>query len=280
MKFLKPIFWLIFMNVAVMGSLTLFIFILGLFGIHINQSTTFGLLIVSAVIGISSAIISLFLSRWIAKKNFGIQLVDKNDQLYKIVEELAQKANIPMPEVGIFNGPANAFATGPNKNHSLVAVSTELLRNFNEDEIKGVLAHEIGHIKNGDMITMTILEAILNTFVYFFAEIIASLIADKEERFKHFILSIGFQIVFGLFASMIAMWFSRHREYKADESSVILNGKNGLKNALYKLSQIGQPLPAKEKAFGIFGFGAGLTKLFASHPSIEKRIKHIEEFNS
>ena len=277
MRFFKPLMFFILGNIAIMLSLSLLLFVLKLFGININSNTTIGLLILSAIIGSSSAIIGLLISKWSAKKTFHIETInDKNHFLYKMVKELANKANIPMPEVGIYEGPANAFATGPSKKNALIAVSTQLLYNLNEEELKGVLAHEIGHIKNGDMVSMTILEAILNTFVYFFAELITKTITEENEVIKRFLINAILQIVLGLFASLLAMWFSRYREYKADEASVFLNGKEGIKNALLKLSQIGQPLPAKQRAFGIIGFVEGLKELFRTHPPIEKRIRHIE----
>lgn len=279
MKLLKPLIFFILGNITIMLSISLLLFILKFFGININTNNILGLLILSAIIGSSSAVIGLLISKWMAKKYFGIELVNEEHPLYKIVNELVKKANIPMPEVGIYNGPANAFATGSSKKNSLIAVSTQLLNNLNENELKGVLAHEIGHIKNGDMITMTILEAILNTFVYFFAELITRAITQENERIKRFLINIALQITLGLFVSLLAMWFSRHREYKADEASALLNGKEGIKNALLKLEQIGQPLPTKQKAFGIVGFVEELKELFNTHPPIEKRIKNIENLN-
>ena len=207
-------------------------------------------------------------------KQIGIQ--QKKKKIYNMVKELSEKAKVPVPEVGIYEGPANAFATGYSKSKSLISVSTNLIRTMNDEELKGVLAHEMGHIKNGDMITMTLLEGVLNTFVYFFAELIAKSISeDDKNNFLEFIISIVLQIIFGIFAGIIAMWFSRHREYKADEMSAYLNGKEGIIEALLKLKNIGQPLPKKYKAFGIIGFN--ISSIFLSHPPIEKRIKHLED---
>ena len=279
MKYLKPIVFFLLANLAILLSINIFIYALQLFGINFNTETISGLFILSLFVGFIGAFTSLFLSKWMAKKYYNVQLVGPENKVYRYVEELTKKANLPMPEVGIYYGPANAFATGYSARNSMIAVSNELIENLNDNELKGVLAHEIGHIKNGDMITMTLLQGILNTFVYFFAELLAKIVATNENGEENglirFLVSIALQIVFGVFATIIAMWFSRHREYKADEASAYLNGKYGIINALAKLSQIGQPLDKRMKAFGIVGFA--FSELFMSHPPIEKRIKHIEE---
>jgi len=271
----KSVLMVILINFAVMAGIYIFIFILSLFGIQFNTKHIGSLFLFSAIIGFSGAFISLFMSKFMVKRMYDLKYInDPNNYLYKIVKELANKADIPMPELAIYQGEANAFATGYSKNTALIAISDQLINNLTEEELKGVIAHEIGHIKNGDMITMTLLEGVLNTFVYFLANIISRIINEESKGIFYLITNLALQIVFGIFASIIAMAFSRYREYKADETSAYLNGKEGITKALLKLSRIGQPLPQQLKAFGIIGFNIG--SLFLSHPPIEKRIKHIE----
>ncbi len=277
----------ILMNLAVMASIYLTIFILeAFFGIRIDQSTVSGLLVLSFIVGFSGAIISLFLSKWMAKMHMGVQVIENpsNDMeawLVSTVEKLANEAGIGMPEVGLFNGPPNAFATGWNRNDALVAVSYSLFDLMEPKEIEGVLAHEISHIKHGDMITMTLLQGVLNTFVFFFSRLLANILAPKDEEgnpspMAYMAISFILEIVLTLFATMLAMWFSRYREYKADEGAVRLDGPHGIYYALAKLGQLPKEkvaLPPEMKAFGI----VGLLDLFSSHPPIEKRLQHIKE---
>jgi heat shock protein HtpX len=242
----------------------------------------------AAVFGFGGAFISLLLSKWMAKKSMGVYIIDTpqnetEEWLIMTVSKLAAKAGLKMPEVGIFDGPPNAFATGWNRNAALVAVSTGLLEIMDAKEIEGVLGHEMSHVKNGDMITMTLMQGVLNTFVIFISRIIADIFArDREGNTNYFmynIISFALEMVFSIFATMILMWFSRYREYKADEGSVKLAGAEGIYYALAKLGQIPKEelaLPTEMKAFGIVGF---LEVLFASHPPIEARLKHIEEIS-
>jgi heat shock protein HtpX len=280
---------LILMNLAVMASLYLILFILSaFFGIHIDSQSMAGLFLMAAVFGFGGAFISLLSSKWMAKKSMGVYIIDTpqnetEEWLIMTVSKLAAKAGLKMPEVGIFDGPPNAFATGWNRNAALVAVSTGLLEIMDAKEIEGVLGHEMSHIKNGDMITMTLMQGVLNTFVIFISRIIADIFArDREGNTNYFmynIISFALEMVFSIFATMILMWFSRYREYKADEGSVKLAGAEGIYYALAKLGQIPKEelaLPTEMKAFGIVGF---LETLFASHPPIEARLKHIEEIS-
>jgi len=201
--------------------------------------------------------------------------------LVETTYKLADKAGIPRPEVGIFDGPPNAFATGPSKSNSLVAVSTSLFDIMDLNEIEGVIAHEINHIKNGDMVTMTIVQGVLNSLVFFISRLIANILAPKDEEgntspFAYMAISFALEIVLSIFASMLAMWFSRYREYKADEGAVKLDGPEGIYYALAKLGQIPKEqiaLPSEMKAFGIVGF---ISELFSSHPPIEKRLENIK----
>jgi heat shock protein HtpX len=280
---------LILMNLAVMASLYLILFILSaFFGIHLDPQSMSGLFLMAAVFGFGGAFISLLLSKWMAKKSMGVYIIDTpqnetEEWLIMTVSKLAAKAGLKMPEVGIFDGPPNAFATGWNRNAALVAVSTGLLEIMDAKEIEGVLGHEMSHVKNGDMITMTLMQGVLNTFVIFISRIIADIFArDREGNTNYFmynIISFALEMVFSIFATMILMWFSRYREYKADEGSVKLAGAEGIYYALAKLGQIPKEelaLPTEMKAFGIVGF---LETLFASHPPIEARLKHIEEIS-
>jgi len=279
---------LIIMNLAVMASLYIFIFILGaFFGIHLDPRTTSGLFMMAAVFGFGGAFISLLMSKWMAKRSMGVEIIDTpsnemEEWLLSTIAKLSAKAGLKMPEVGIFDGPPNAFATGWNRNDALVAVSTGLLEMMDAKEIEGVLAHEMSHIKNGDMITMTLMQGVLNTFVIFISRIIADIISPKDEEgesnpFAYMAISFVLEMVFSLFSTALLMWFSRYREFKADEGSVKLSGPEGIYYALAKLGQIPKEelaLPEGMKAFGIVGF---LETLFASHPPIEARLKHIEE---
>ena len=274
------------MNLAVMASIYLTIFVLeAFFGVRVNQNTISGLLILSFIVGFSGALISLFMSKWMAKMSMGVRVIEtpsnENERwLVATVEKLAKEAGLSMPEVGIFDGPPNAFATGWNRNDSLVAVSTALFDMMDKKEIEGVLAHEMSHVKNGDMITMTLLQGVLNTFVFFISRLLANILAPKDEEgnpspIYYMMISFALEIFLTIFATMIAMWFSRYREYRADAGAVKLSGPEGIYYALAKLGQIPKEqvaLSSEMKAFGIVGF----LDLFASHPPIEKRLENIK----
>ena len=282
------ILMLILMNIAVMASIYLSLFLIELiFGVHINPQSVTGLAIIAVIIGFSGSIISLLLSKWMAINSMGVRVIktpsnEAEEWLLNTVAKLANKANIPMPEVGVFDGPPNAFATGPSKSNSLVAVSTSLFDMMDAKEIEGVIAHEINHIKNGDMITMTLVQGVLNALVFFISRLIANIIAPKDEEgepnpFAYMAISFALELVLSIFATMIAMWFSRYREYRADSGAVEIDGPEGIYYALAKLGQIPKEkvaLPKEMKAFGIVGF---LGELFASHPPIEKRLENIKE---
>ncbi len=281
------ILMLILMNIAVMASIYLSLFLIELiFGVKIDPQTVTGLAIIAAIIGFSGSIISLLLSKWMAIRTMGVRVIEHPTSeaekwLVNTVGKLARKANIPMPEVGVFDGPPNAFATGPSKNNALVAVSTSLFDLMDTKEIEGVIAHEINHIKHGDMITMTLVQGVLNTLVFFISRLIANIIAPKDEEgepnpFAYIAISFALEIVLSIFATMIAMWFSRYREYKADSGAVEIDGPYGIYYALAKLGQIPKEqiaLPPEMKAFGIVGF---LGEVFASHPPVEKRLENIK----
>ncbi len=282
------ILMLILMNIAVMASIYLSLFLIELiFGVRIDLQSVTGLAIIAIIIGFSGSIISLLLSKWMAKQTMGVRTIERPSSkaeiwLVNTVASLAQRASIPMPEVGVFEGPPNAFATGPSKSNSLIAVSTSLFDMMDTKEIEGILAHEINHIKNGDMITMTLVQGVLNSLVFFISRIIANIIAPKNDEgepnpFAYIAISFALELVLSIFATMIAMWFSRYREYKADSGAVQIDGPEGIYYALAKLGEIPKDkvaLPTEMKAFGIVGF---LGDLFASHPPIEKRLENIKE---
>lgn len=254
-------------------------------GIDLNLSA---LLVFCAVFGMGGSLISLLISKWMAKRSMGVQLIkqprNRQEQwLVDTVAELAKKANIGMPEVGIFPSPSsNAFATGYNRNNALVAVSAGLLERFSPEEAKAVLAHEIGHVANGDMITLTLIQGVVNTFVMFFARIIGHTIDKvvfKTERglgLGYYIVTFIAEIMLGILASTIVFWFSRWREFRADNAGANLAGRQAMISALQRLkNEQGLPndMPGEMTAFGINGkIKENMMSLFMTHPPLEKRI--------
>lgn len=252
--------------------------------------------IMSIVLGFAGSLISLWMSKGAAKRSMGVQIIENPSTpeerwLVNTVARQAQQAGIGMPEVGIFhsNDP-NAFATGAKKNDALVAVSTGLLQHMTEDEVEAVLGHEVAHVANGDMVTQTLLQGILNTFVFFFASVVGYLVdrmlsgnnngeQSSGHGFGYYIASMIAQVVFGMLASIIVMWFSRWREFHADQGGADLAGRQKMINALKRLQQAHavEDLPGEMAAFGIAGgFGGGMKKLFMTHPPLEDRIAALE----
>ncbi|MFD2632880.1 protease HtpX [Idiomarina piscisalsi] len=246
-----------------------------------------GLLIFCALFGFGGAFVSLWISRWMAIRSTGARVIDQprnqsEEWLLKMVQKQAQKAGIPMPQVAVYQSPSpNAFATGRSKNHSLVAVSTGLLQSMNADEVEAVLAHEVSHIANGDMVTLTLIQGVVNTFVMFFARIIASAIARGDNQrgsFAYYGLVMLLEVVFGILASVIVMWFSRQREFRADAGSADLAGKQKMIAALRRLQQGRESeLDGTMLAFGIKGKRSTIGRLFMSHPPLEERIHALEQ---
>jgi heat shock protein HtpX len=277
-------------NIAVLVVLAVVMRLLGIESMLQEQGTQLNLqalLIFSAVIGFAGSFISLAISKWSAKRMTGARVIESPSNateswLLNTVQRQAQSAGIGCPEVAIYNSPdVNAFATGWNRNKSLVAVSTGLLNQMNEREVEAVLAHEVSHVANGDMVTLALLQGVVNTFVVFLSRVIGFLVDRLIFRTERgygpgfFITSIVAQIVLGILASTIVMWFSRQREYRADAGGAKLAGRESMISALDKLRRIHQPstLPESMQAFGInSGHMAGLKRLFMSHPPIEKRI--------
>jgi heat shock protein HtpX len=285
------IFLFIATNAAILVVVSIVFNVLGLSsaldaqGVDLNLNA---LLIMSAIIGMTGSVISLAMSKWSAKRAMGVYVIEQPQNqteqwLVSIVSRQARQAGIDMPEVGIFQTPdANAFATGMSKNSSLVAVSTGLLQNMSPDEVEAVVGHEISHVANGDMVTMALMQGVVNTFVYFFATVIGHVVdrvVFKTERGygpAYYITQMAAQIVLGILASMLVMWFSRYREFKADAGGANLAGREKMIGALRALQRghEAQDLPGQLAAFGING--GGMSKLFMSHPPLEERIAALQ----
>ncbi|OOR99950.1 zinc metalloprotease HtpX [Haemophilus paracuniculus] len=255
----------------------------------IDSRGTGGILVMSLLFGFAGSLISLFLSKTMALRSVGAEVIQQprnqaEQWLFDTVKRQSQQANIPMPDIAIYHSAdVNAFATGATKSNSLVAVSTGLLNAMTEDEAEAVVAHEIAHIANGDMVTMTLLQGILNTFVIFFARIISTLAAGGRDEngnstsntLVFWVVDIVLQMVFGVVATMIAMWFSRYREFRADAGSAQLVGKEKMIAALQRLQNVHEP-QEMQGSLAAFMINGGRTKeLFMSHPPLEKRIEAL-----
>jgi heat shock protein HtpX len=245
----------------------------------------------SAVIGFGGSFISLAMSKFMAKHSMGVQVIERPSNrteqwLVDTVQRQARQAGIGMPEVGIFNAPEpNAFATGMSRNSALVAVSSGLLANMGSDEVEAVLGHEVTHVANGDMVTMGLIQGVVNTFVIFLSRVVGHVVdrvVFKTERGygpAYYITSIVAQIFLSILASMIVMWFSRQREFRADAGGATLAGRGKMIGALQALQRAHEPhdLPGEFAAFGISGgLGSGMKRLFMSHPPLEERIAALQ----
>jgi len=249
-----------------------------------------GLLVFASLFGFGGAFISLAISKWMAKRAMGVRVIEQpqtatEQWLVSTVRRLSQQAGIGMPEVGIFDSPEpNAFATGPRRDSALVAVSTGLLQRMNQNEVEAVLGHEVSHVANGDMVTLTLIQGVVNTFVIFLARIIGNLVDRAVFRSEdgrgpaYFISVIVAEIVLGILASIIVAWFSRYREFRADHGGAKLSGRQNMINALERLKATHEPLPAQLNAFGISaGDGpSGFRRLFMSHPPLNERIAALQ----
>jgi heat shock protein HtpX len=285
---MKRIFLFIVTNLAVLALLSAVIFIVErVFGVRLGEGGAGSLLVFAAIFGFGGALISLGLSKWTAKRMMGVRLVtqpqsDVEGWLLATVKRLADQARIGMPEVGIFDAEEmNAFATGARRNAALVAVSTGLLRNMPRPQAEAVLGHEITHVANGDMVTLALLQGVLNTFVIFLARIIGGLVDralfknDREESgIGFFITTMVAQLVLGILASLIVSWYSRQREFRADRGGADLAGTASMIGALEVLKRSqGEPMPPQLQAFGInTGDGGGFMRFFMSHPPLDARI--------
>ena len=279
-------------NLAVILVLSIVLRLLGVDSILDEQQVGIdyqSLLILSAVIGFGGSFISLAISKWMAKRSTGAKVItqpsnEAESWLISTVQRQAQQAGIDMPEVAIYDAPdMNAFATGARRNSALVAVSTGLLRGMTKEEIEAVLAHEISHVANGDMITLTLIQGVVNTFVIFLSRLVGHFVDrvilrnESGHGLGYFAATIAAQIVLGILASTIVMWVSRQREFRADAGSANLNGREPMIKALSRLDSGAQgELPEALRAFGISGGGKRrFSKLFMSHPPISERIEAL-----
>jgi heat shock protein HtpX len=251
----------------------------------LDQSSNGGLLFLCAVFGMGGSFISLAMSKWIAKRSVGAQVIETprtetERWLVRTVQRQAERAGIGMPEVAVYQSPEiNAFATGMNRNNALVAVSSGLLTSMSQDEAEAVLGHEVSHIANGDMVTLTLIQGVLNTFVFFFARVVANVInRGSNNHFVYFMTVMAFQAIFGMLASVIVMWFSRQREFRADAGGAQLEGKQKMIAALQRLggNKMESQLDGQLTAFGISG-KRSMNELFMSHPPLEKRIQALRD---
>lgn len=292
---MKRVFLFLVTNIAVLVVLFIVLRLLGVDTI-LDESGTglnmYNLLVFSAVFGFGGSFISLAISKWMAKRLTGAKVITNPRSSTEIwlvdtVKKQAAMAGIGMPEVAIFDSAApNAFATGMNKNKALVAISAGLLRTMNQQEVEAVLGHEISHVANGDMITLSLVQGVVNTFVIFFSRVVGHFVDRvilKNERghgLGFFVTTIIAQIVFGILASIIVFWFSRKREYRADAGGAKLAGSPGMIAALEKLKKgIQEPLPDQMSAFGISGKPSkhGLKLLFMTHPPLDDRIEALKK---
>ena len=281
-------------NAAVLVLISIVFQVFGIEGILDNNGVDLNfnaLLVMSAVIGFSGSFISLAISKWSAKRSMGVHVIDQASNqdeqwLLSTVQRQAEQAGIGMPEVGVFESPQpNAFATGINRNNALVAVSAGLLQHMTKDEVEAVLGHEISHISNGDMITMGLLQGVVNTFVVFLSRVIGFFVDRVIFKTRsgmgigYYITSIIAQVVLSILASTIVMWFSRWREFHADAGAAELAGRQKMIATLKRLQTVSNPqdLPGEFSSFGISGgIGGGLKSLFMSHPPLEKRIEALQ----
>jgi heat shock protein HtpX len=293
---MKRIFLFLATNIAVLAVISVTFRLLGIDralsqGGYMDMGT---LLVFSAVIGFSGALVSLFLSKTMAKRGMGVNVIEEPQTeaerwLVETVRRQAEAAGIGMPEVGYFESPdPNAFATGWNKNSALVAVSTGLWNNMSRDEVEAVLGHEVSHVANGDMVTLALIQGVVNTFVVFLARIVGMVVDSFLRRGEensgpgigYFVTSLIAELVLGVLASVIVMWFSRQREFRADSGGATLAGRQKMIDALRALQRAHDPQGLPSEQFAAFGISGGLGrfgKLFMTHPPLEERIAALEQ---
>jgi len=297
---MSRIFLFLATNIAILAVLSITMNLLGFNGLMDAQGIDLdmnALLVFSALLGFGGSLFSLMISKWTAKRFSGARVIEQpanqtEQWLYQTVERQSKQAGIKMPEVAIFDTEnVNAFATGRSRNNALVAVSSGLLNSMTRDEAEAVIGHEISHVANGDMITMTLMQGVLNTFVIFFSRVIAHLVnsvlsgnreggsQSNSYGMTYFAVSMVAQVLLGFLANMIVMWFSRYREFHADKGGANLAGRDKMIAALRRLQSVNQPhdLPGELAAFGISGgLKAGISKLMMTHPPLEDRIAALE----
>lgn len=287
----KRILLFVVTNLAIMVTLSIVLNILGIAGYirpdgGINHTA---LMAFALVWGMGGAFISLLMSRAIAKMSLGVKLVNGQtgnadlDWVHNTVARLARQANLPMPEVGYYESPeVNAFATGPSKSKSLVAVSAGLLQNMRRDEVEGVLAHELAHIQNGDMVTMTLIQGVVNAFVLYLSRVIAGVVRNLVDERNAFLVSIVVTIVLdillGILGMMIVAWFSRAREFRADAGAASLAGREKMIGALRRLQSTKQLIDTREPELATLKIsGRRAMMLMSTHPPLEARIAALEQ---
>jgi len=288
----KRIFLFLLTNLAVVVTISIVLSILSALGFPVYGAGYEGLAVFCFVWGMGGAFISLLMSRFIAKRATGARLIDGQtgrqelDWLYATVARLTQQANLPMPEVGVYESDeVNAFATGPSKNRSLVAVSAGLLRSMRPEEIEGVLAHEVSHIANGDMVTMTLLQGVINAFVMFIARIVAFAIRQSSDSRNSYALSwvvmIVLEIGLGMLGSLITAWFSRQREFRADRGGATLAGRPQMLAALKRLAVNQELVDTQQQALATLKINGarGWMMFFSTHPPLEQRIAALERMS-
>ena len=292
----KRVFLFLATNLAILLVLSVAMAVLQSFGIFDFAGRQGGLLVICVVYGFGASFVSLLMSRWIAKRAMGVQLIDGAsgnadlDWLYNTVGNLARQANLPMPEVGVYRSPeVNAFATGPSKKRSLVAVSTGLFEQMNRTEVEGVLAHEISHIANGDMVTMTLIQGVVNAFVIYLSHVVAGIVRNflSGDRGRssggggllvYYAVYFAAQILFGIVGSMITAGFSRQREFRADAGAAGLAGPGNMIAALRRLQASTQRVDTQNRELATLKIAGGrsLLQLLATHPPLEARIEALE----
>ncbi len=288
---MKRVFLFIVTNLAVLLVLGI---VAQLLGVGREVPGQYGsLLAMAAIFGMGGAFISLAISKWMAKRMMGVKVIseprgDAEQWLVATIARHAQAAGIGMPEVGIFESPQpNAFATGARRNAALVAVSTGLLQSMSREQVDAVLGHEISHVANGDMVTLTLIQGVLNTFVIFLSRVVGGIIdkavfrSERDHGPGYFITVMALQVLFGMLASVIVMWFSRQREFRADSGGARLAGRPNMISALERL-KVGQPTPLPDQlgAFGISGGGKAISRLFMTHPPLDERISRLREMQA
>lgn len=287
---MKRILLFLLTNLAIMATLSIVLSVLGVGGYLTPSGLDYSALMVFCLVwGMGGAFISLLMSRFIAKMAMGVKVVDGHtgnddvDWLYRTVQQLATRAGIPMPEVGYYeSGEVNAFATGPSKRSSLVAVSSGLLQAMRRDEVEGVLAHEIAHIQNGDMVTMTLIQGVVNAFVMFFARIIANIarqmVDEKNSYLVNMLVTIVLDIALGILGMMIVAWFSRAREFRADAGGAQLAGRPQMIGALQRLIQTHELVDTRQASLATLKISGkrGFLALLSTHPPLEERIAALQ----
>lgn len=279
---MKRIILFLLTNFAVLLVLSIVLKLLG-----VNPQTAASSLIMAAIIGFSGSLISLFLSKSMAKRSVNAQVITQASNvteawLLQTVADQAAQWRLKTPELAIYHAPEpNAFATGASRNNALIAVSTGLLNHMTRDEVEAVLAHEMAHVGNGDMVTMTLIQGVVNTFVIFLSRTIASVVTARDDNGQdrnngvYFLVMMVLEVVFGILASLIVMWFSRQREYRADADAAKLTGADKMIAALQRLQGQNTPLPQSMSAMGISG--SSLKSLFSTHPSLDSRIQRLQQ---